>query len=370
MLSFLYVIFILSVVAQLFYFYIFSKFTFSKQEVTNIQRLKFSVIICARNEADNLKLHLEKVLTQRYLDFEVIVVNDASSDTTSALLEEYQIRFRHLKIIEIKASEDYSGNKKNAITKGVEAAKYEYLLFTDADCEPASTHWISEMASQFSDHKKIVLGYGAYKKISNSFLNKIIRYETLITAVQYFSYTKMDMPYMGVGRNLAYKKSLFTEVNGLESHANIKSGDDDLFINEVANQKNTTICFTKQSFTISEPNTTFKSWFNQKRRHITTANYYKPIHKALLGVYYISQLSFWLLTIILLAYALIGQLEIWNVILLMLLRLLIQYIIIGKAAEKLNEKDLIPWFPILDIYLVFIQFIIFIRNLKGKPNAW
>ena len=370
MLTFLYVIFILSVITQLCFFYIFNKFSFSKPQKPTSGQPSISILICARNEASNLKQYLEKVLTQNYPDFEVIVVNDGSTDNTSTLLQKYQTKFPHLKVVEIEASKNYSGNKKNAITKGVEASKYDCLLFTDADCKPVSEYWISEMATQFSDTKKIVLGYGAYQKIKNSFLNKLIRFETLMTAVQYFSYTKIGVPYMGVGRNLAYKKELFNKVNGLENHSHIKSGDDDLFINQVANKQNTAICFTKNSFTVSKPKITFKNWIKQKRRHITTANYYSPIHKFLLGIYYLSQISFWVLAIFLLAFSLIGQVEIWYVIALILIRLLVHYIIIGKAAQKLNEKDLILWFPLLDLYLVFIQFGIFIANLFRKPNTW
>lgn len=370
MLSSLYVIFIWSVIAQLIYFYIFSKFSFSKSHASNNQHPAISVIICARNEANNLKQHLEKVLLQKYPAFEVIVVNDASTDSTSTLLHKMQLKYAQLKVVDISSTKNYTGNKKNALTKGVDASKYEYLLFTDADCVTASEYWISEINSNFSSHKKIVLGYGAYRKIKNSFLNKLIRYETLITAVQYFSYTKIGIPYMGVGRNLAYQKELFYAVNGLESHANIKSGDDDLFINQVANKENTAICYHKNSFTISEPKTNFKDWLKQKRRHITTANHYKPIHKYALGLYYLSQLSFWLLAIILLTFSLFEQIDFLNVIVLIVIRLLLQYLIIGKAAQKLNEKDLVLWFPILDVFMVFIQFSIFIFNINNKPSTW
>ncbi len=370
MLPLLYVIFILSVITQIIFFYIFSKFSFSQQQNATPQQPPISIIICAKNETDNLNKYLEKILTQSYSNFEVVVVNDGSVDGTSILLQNFKIRFPHLNIVEIDTTLQYLGNKKNAITKGVHAAKNEHLLFTDADCMPNSQHWISEMIAHFTDGKEIVLGYGAYQKINRSFLNKLIRYETLMTAIQYFSYAKTGTPYMGVGRNIAYKKELFIKANGLKSHTDIKSGDDDLFINQVANAQNTAICYSENGFTVSAPKTNFKHWINQKRRHITTAVYYKPIHKFLLSLYYFSQISFWLLTIILLAFSLFGRIEFWNVFTFIVMRLFIQYIIIGKAAQKLNEKDLIFWFPLLDISLVFIQFSIFIVNLNRKPNTW
>ncbi len=370
MLTFLYVIFILSVITQVIYFYIFSKFSFSRQVGLYALQPKISIIICARNEADNLKRYLDSVLLQNYPDFEVVVVNDASTDKSSTLLQKFQAKYSHLKVVNIASSTNYNGNKKNALTIGVKSAKNNHLLFTDADCEPISEHWITEMAANFNSDKKIVLGYGAYLKLDHSFLNKLIRFETFITAVQYFSYTKIGIPYMGVGRNLAYKKELFIEANGLENHVNIKSGDDDLFVNQVANKANIAICFTKNSFTISEPKMTFNKWINQKRRHLTTASYYKPLHKFLLGFYYLSQNLFWILAIILLAFSLIGRVETWSVMAIIFIRLLIQYVILGKAAEKLNEKDLLLWFPLLDFLLVFIQFKLFVSNLIAKPKSW
>ena len=154
-------------------------------------------------------------------------------------------------MVKVKNNEAFWGNKKYALTLGIKAAKKEYLLFTDADCYPTSKDWITAMSSQFTKQKTIVLGYGGYEKIANSFLNKIIRYETLLTATQYFSWAKMGKPYMGVGRNLAYKKEEFFNVNGFIDHIQIRSGDDDLFINQAADSDNTTIAYSPESFTYS-----------------------------------------------------------------------------------------------------------------------
>jgi predicted esterase len=158
------------------------------------------------------------------------------------------------------------------------------------------------MSSQFTVEKTIVLGYGAYEKIGGSFLNKIIRFETLLTAMQYFSWAKIGKPYMGIGRNLAYKREEFFKVRGFMDHMKIRSGDDDLFVNQAAEKKNTTICFLPDSFTYSKPKTSFKEWFAQKRRHVSTAKHYKLFDRNQLGLFYVSQLLFLLLSIILLAF--------------------------------------------------------------------
>ena len=366
MLTILYAVFTLVIVIQVSFFLLFSRFSFLKSRTISSKQFHLSVIICAKNEAKNLKQNLEKILSQNHPDFEVIVVNDASTDETQIVLENFQKKYQQLKVIIIKNTPTYNGNKKNAITKGVIAAKNEYLIFTDADCKPISENWLDEVSSNFSNHKTIVLGYGAYQKIKNSLLNKLIRFETLLTATQYFSYTTIGFPYMGVGRNLAYKKELFIKANGLENHKHIQSGDDDLFINQMATKENTSICFSKNSFTVSKPNTDFKSWYKQKRRHVTTATHYKPFHKLLLGLYYLSQFLFWVVAIILLAFAFKWQL----IIILIILRLLFQYVILGSIANKLNEKELFLWLPLLDIMLVFIQFTLYINNLIVKPKSW
>ena len=358
--------FIFIILIQLVYWiFLYGKFAFMKEPQVEKKRVPVSIIIAARNEADNLKKFLPKVLEQDYQNFEIIVVNDASTDDTKHIIKDFQLDYPYLKLTQIETSNTYSGNKKNAITKGIEAAQYDHLLFTDADCYPASKDWISHVISHFGEDKKIVLGYGAYEK-QPAIINKLIRYETLLTAIQYFSYAKIGNAYMGVGRNLAYKKELFNETNGFEAHAMIKSGDDDLLINELAKKNNTTICISKESFTISTPKKSFNSWFKQKRRHITTATFYEPIHQFSLGLFYASQLLFWLLAILLLTFSLNWQF----VILLITIRFIAQYIIISKSSIKLSEQDLILFSPIYDFLLVLIQLGLFVSNLIKKPKHW
>lgn len=364
--EFLYIVFTTILVIQLFYYIIvFSRFSFTLTFKKKHLNRSISIIVCAKNEAENLKQNLPFICNQNYTDFELILVNDHSTDATLAVFNSF--KSKHPKIpITIIDLNNAKSNKKKALTKGIETAKYKHLLLTDADCQPKSKNWITEMVSNFNETKTIVLGYGAYQKKKNSWLNKLIRFETLFTAIQYFSYSKIGLPYMGVGRNIAYTKANFNSVNGFTKHYNIKSGDDDLFINEIANRHNTAICFTKNSFTISTPHTNFKKWIHQKRRHITTANNYKPAHKILLGLFYISQFLFWFLTISLLVFGY----KIKIVLFFFFIRIVFQYLIVGFSAKKLDEKDLILFIPILELFLIVIQLRIFIQNLIHKPTSW
>jgi len=351
----------------IYYLFIFGNFAFlNHKNLEQTKSIPVSVIICAKNEAENIKRYLPSILNQNYPNFEVVLINDCSTDDTLKIMNNFAADHANIKIIDIKGRGDAYGNKKQALTEGIKASTYDYLLFTDADCEAISSDWISQMAGKFNKSKLIVLGYGGYFKIKNSFINTLIRYETLLTAIQYFSYAKIGLPYMGVGRNLAYHKNEFIKTNGFNNHINMPSGDDDLFINETANSRNTAICFSSKSVTRSEPKKNLGSWITQKRRHVSTAKHYKRKHKLLLGLFYCSQFLFWGLAIALL----IIQYP-WKCILpLVALRSMVVYITLTASARKLDETNLVLLNPILELFLILIQFGIFITNLISKPKHW
>lgn len=367
MLLILLYVFIGILAIQLFYYLIvFGKFAFARNQQITPKRIPISVIVCAKNEAENVKKFVPLLAEQNYPDYEIVLIDDASSDETLELFEAFERQYSNIKLVKVQNNEAFWGNKKFALTLGIKAASKEYLLFTDADCYPTSKDWITNMSSRFTMHKTIVLGYGAYEKIKGSFLNKIIRFETMLTATQYFAWAKMGRPYMGVGRNLAYKREEFFRVNGFIDHMSVRSGDDDLFINQAAKGSNTTVCYTTDSFTVSEPKKTWKDWFNQKRRHVSTAKLYKGFDKFQLGLYYFSQLFFLLVAIVLLAF----QFQ-WMIVAgLVVFRYIFAWTTLGYAAGKLKEKDVMYWFPIIEIILIFTQLNVFFTNIFSKPVHW
>ena len=360
-------VFIVVVGIQVFFYgIIFNSLTRHKIVKPNQKNISVSVIVCAKNEAENLREFLPLILAQDYSDFEVILINDHSNDDTLNVMEDFKEKHSNIKIVNVKPIEKFWGNKKYALTLGIKAATHNFLLFTDADCKPLTQHWIQEMTSHFTNDKTIVLGYGAHKKIKGSFINKLIRYETFLTAIQYLSYAALGQPYMAVGRNLAYRREQFFEANGFMQHMQIASGDDDLFINQVATASNTTICISKESFTESIPKKSLKDWTIQKRRHISTAKHYKFKHKVFLATFYCSQLLFWSLAITLMIF----MFE-WKIVLgLIILRFVIQLINLFLASKKLNEKDLPYLSPFLELFLIVFQFFIFIKNMISKPEYW
>lgn len=349
-----------------YYLYFFIRLALYKRrtpEVTQTQPL--SIIICARDEADNLIKNLPGVLVQHFnTTHEVIVVNDNSFDESRYILDELKKTFRNLIPVELSQEAKLIMGKKFPLSIGIKSAKYETLILTDADCVPASEFWMQKMHDAYTENIEVVLGYGAYHK-TKGLLNKIIRFETFHSALQYFSYALAGMPYMGVGRNLSYKRELFFKTKGFSSMNQIPGGDDDLFINKVAHKNNTAIVIEKDAHTLSQPKKTWSEWFKQKTRHYSTAKYYKPIHKFLLGVYSFTQfLVYPLLATSIIFYCWWLTLAVFGI------RFLIQAIIWFSTMKKLNELDLWPWFLFFDLWMCF-YYILFLPTLwKKTKNNW
>ena len=354
------------IVQFIYYVVIFGTFSFGKKSFSEPKNIPISIIVCAKNDEANVSEFIPLLATQNYPNFEIVLIDDASSDETLEIFEAFEKKYPNINLVKVENNEAFWGNKKFALTLGIKASKNEYLLFTDADCYPKTENWLTEMSAHFNAQKTIVLGFGAYEKIKGSFLNKLIRFETILTTTQYFSWAKIGKPYTGVGRNLGYKKSEFYKTNGFINHMKIRSGDDELFINEAADSKNTAICYSLDSFIISKPKTTFSSWFTQKRRQVSTIKHYKFSDKLQLTLFYISQLLFLVLPVILLSF----QFQ-WILVLSLIgFRYLFSWISLGYAASKLEEKDVVYWFPILEVVFVITQLNVFISNILSKPVQW
>ncbi len=328
--------------------------------------LPLSVIICARNEANNLKKNLPLILQQSYENFEVIVVNDCSYDHSEDVLKEFCIKYPHLKVVKIEEHPRHKTGKKFAATMGIKASKNELLVFTDADCEPVSANWLKNMASHYhNSDTEIVLGYSPYVK-QKGFLNKLIRYETYQTALNYFSFVLYNMPYMGVGRNMSYKKALFFKGKGFAAHMHIPSGDDDLFVNQNATATNTSIEINEASHMLSEPKLSWKSYYIQKMRHLGAGKLYKKAHKIHLTSQGLSAIGFYTFLIVLL----LLKIEVIFVLSIYLLRFIAQLYIYYPSMIKLKSKELIWSFIILDpIYYLFLC-LLNVAGLFKKKIIW
>ena len=365
--DYLVIVYLLSFCIQLFYYlFVFSRLAFYKLlEIDEYEKFSpVSVIICAKNERDNLLEYLPLYLSQDYPQFEVIVVNDNSVDDSDDVLKAFSLQYKQLKIVTIPDTDRFFRSKKFALTLGIKAAQYDSLLLTDADCKPSSAQWIKHM-SHYQKDKKIILGYGGYLR-KNGLLNKLIRFETFYTALQYLSFALVKIPYMGVGRNLAYQSGLFFNNKGFATHMHILSGDDDLFVNEVANNQNTQVVIHPEAFTISNPKTSYKAWFRQKKRHYSTGAHYKTKHKIMLGVLQTSQLVFIGLFLLLV----IKLRPVYLIVGVFMIRYIIQMLIFKFSANKIGGKDLIILSPVFELFFMIFNPILVISNQINKRNKW
>lgn len=325
--------------------------TKQRSEVSNVEPL--SIIICAHNEAEQLKKNLPTVLQQSHPHFEVIVVNDASDDESAEILEGFSMQYPNLAVITIISGQDRTlPGKKFALSLGLAAAKNEHLLLCDADCIPASDQWASIMSAALQSPKQIVAGYGAYHW-RPGLLNTFVRWETMHTFLQYSSYTKVGLPYMAVGRNLACTKSVLLAAQTNPIWSSMPSGDDDLLIRLEGKKDNVVVIAEPDSFTYSEAKSTFKEWLKQKQRHLSTGKLYKKHIQFLLSLYGFSHGLMWLLALLIW----IGGLG-YLISSMFLLRCMLVWCLWAITADNLKEKRLILYLPLCDIAWAFYNLIL------------
>jgi len=327
---------------------------------TSVSPQGVSVIVCARNEGYNLEAYLQALLTQDYPLYEVIVVDDGSEDNTSAVIDSYISRDARMRTTFVPREAQVGSSKKLALTLGAKAAKYDYLLLTDADCRPESTHWISEMMHGFDKPEtEVVLGYGAYFKDKGE-INRLVRFDTLFNGLHYLGAALCKHPYMGVGRNLAYKKSLFFESGGFSHLMTERAGDDDLFVNRVATGKNTSVVVSRDSLTWSVSKHTLREWLLQKRRHLSVSPKYRPATKFRLGIEPMTRGLFYALLITIIVY---GSPVTWiAAATLFAARMLMQILIIDISAWRMGLSLFglsVVWYdiclPLVTLYMLVTQ---------------
>lgn len=344
----------------LYYGIIFVRFAFHKpKKIKDYRQDPISIVITSCDQAHHLSRTLPAILTQQYNDYEVIVVSDNSHDETAQVVEDYQKQYPHLVFVDLNSSVTTIKGKKFPLAIGIKEAKHKLIVLTDANCMPASPYWLQNMAKHFVNGKQIVLGYCSIEK-QPGFFNRLLRFDSLQTAIQYFSYSLAKMTYMGRGQNLAYTKDLFMKQRGFASHNHIAYGDDDIFIGRAATDKNVDIEYFSESYTIARPKVNFRRWFKEKKGYLSTRPFYKPGVRFLLGAYSVLNLLFFVFLGLSIGFSvyilpfLIATLSVF------VFKTLCQYLVFGFSAAKLKEKDIIPHIFFIDLLYALISIFIYI----------
>lgn len=254
-----------------------------------------SVIIASKNESEDLEKNLPAVLEQDYPNFEVIVINSGSTDETDVLLKHFDQSYKHLYHTFIPAEAEDVNVKKLALTLGIKAAKSDILLFTEAYCKPSSDQWIKEYAREFAKGRDIVLGYCKLVIPKKTMMRGFMRYDNLVHSLKYLAAAIAGKPFMGIGRNLAYRKELFFGQKGFSSILNIEGGEDDLFINKIVRRKSTGVVVSPQSMTETDIVTRFSVWRQLKSKYMYTKQFYRGFGAHIFGWDTFSKYAFYLL---------------------------------------------------------------------------
>ncbi len=333
--SFLYIAILSQGILTIYWLLIYSSLKYYKTQASVSKQFPVSIIICVRNQLNQIQSNLEFFQTQVYPEFEIILVDDDSTDGLEEWVNDQKFDINKFSYLKIEKTKD---GKKQALTSGILHARYDYLALSDADCKPISNRWLQSMMEARQENHKIVLAYAPYQT-SPGLLNKFIRFETAFNALQYLSFAQRNIPYMGVGRNLIYHKSLF-HLDAL--HLNLSFGDDDLFINAVAKPDNTSICLNPDSFVMSQPKYSYAHYFKQRWRHYAASHHYKTSSKIILAVYFGSMYCFYLSLFVLLV-----QKDFFSFSILLCLHGFILWPVFCTKMNLLKEKGLCLIFPLL-----------------------
>lgn len=324
-----------------------------------------TVIIAARNEAENLTKNLGVVLTQDYPNYEVIVINHQSIDESKYVLHTYKQSFPILKVIELERNHHQKVGKKLPISVGIKGAQHEHLMFTDADCCPSSDQWLKSMVSEFSEKSKLVIGYGPYTR-TKGFLNAVIRFDTSWIAMNYLGAARRKMAYMAVGRNMGYTKEAYHSVDGFKSHYSVLSGDDDLFVQDAAKKNQYRISLDPNTFCYSDAKESWQDWINQKQRHYSTSKHYGVFKKWMLGIYPLTLLTLLLSFVTLL----FNEQYRWWCLGAFAFVFVLKWIVQGLIYKKLKETKFIAFLPFLEIgYFILLPYL-FYRTERNRKGSW
>ncbi len=363
-LALLVLFFICLIIQVYFYVKVFGKLLSHQSRKQSEGSESISVIIAARNEADNLPSLLNALYSQDYYNYEVIIVNDRSSDNTSLIASSFVSKNDNFHLININSLPEGWNGKKHAIYNGVKQAKNDLLLFIDGDCIPKSNLWIQEMSNEFSGKTEIVLGFSPYHN-KPGILNLFIQFETLFTGIQYLSFALWGKPYMGVGRNLGIRRDRY-DILLLEKIANTTGGDDDLMVNNMANKFNTSVQFVPNSQVFSIPEDSWVSYFKQKIRHLSVGKYYRKKDRTLLALFTLSFLFGWILFFSLL----VSANNPYLILTAFGLRSLSFYTIFARVGQKFDVPVKFWALPFLDLCYSIYYPLMGIIALSVKSIRW
>lgn len=364
MLELLFYIFIAVVFIQLMYHLVlFSRLAFYKPQKTIVRSEPVSVILYTKNQAEVLVNKIDILLNQQYPTFEIVVINNASTDDTAEILKQYADDFPNIHVVDVKNNEAFWGSTKYALTLGIKASKHDEIIFTDTEQTIDSEHWLANMSAGFSSKKGLVMGIELLEQ-RKGFLNKIMRFRYISNQQWHINLTKLSQPIGLPLNNVGYKKSVFFDNQGYIRFMNYFHYTHELFFSEAAKRKNTTICLAKDSFSYVEAPKNNREFTQQSVEESAILRQFGNGHRLLKNLYSISVVFFIILAIILLVSA---HYQPYIIAAIIIFRYGFCWLINGKTYQYFGYKDLIVWFPLLEWIDLLTQFRITLKSIFHKP---
>ena len=371
------IVFGLCLVIQLLYHRgIFSKVAFYKRNARpklNEELEPVSVVLCARDAYEYLTELIPTLLKQDYPNFEIVVVNDCSDDETEEYLKDLERNEPRVKPVQLKQHLNFFNGKKFPLSMGIKSAQNDLIVLTDCNCMPVNDQWLRSVVNRYNNRTEIVIGYSPLVQKKSS-LNRIMRFDNFQNGLLYLSAALKHHPYMGIGKNLSYRKELFYRSQGFISHYTTSVGEDDLFINQTATKKNTDVLIDAEDAILTTPTSSFHLWMRQKASRYSTVSKYNSGARLYLSLFYVSQFFFYASFIALLALCAKPAFTITNgavfyipiLVFFFLLRWGTQFFIYHKASKRLGEKGLLPGLVVYDFLFAFLSPW---QRLMGRMNV-
>lgn len=364
LLTVLFYVFMAVILIEIIYFALVIYSFRNRSNQSKKSDVAISLLLYTKNNEKLLKKQLPVFLKQKHKNYEIVLINHASTDASLEIMENFQKKNPTIKIIDVKNNETFWASKKYALTLGIKAAKHEQLVLSSIDYEPQSTSWLQYMAGA-SMQKPLVIGFKNFNQTKRNFF---YRFFDFMHIIKNYTFGKIGLHFNGSSANVSYTKTLFFSTNGFVRHMNIPFGETKLFTNEIAKKSNTTFCLHPDAEVAHVQKPSFKFWFREQRKNELILRRCKIVAQLSNGVLFLCRLTFFSLASILLIFG-APKIQFASAVLISV-RFLIQYISFGIVAKKLNALKLIIALPLFELWHLATQFIIFISSLKSKRLYW
>lgn len=337
-----------------------------KQKISNKTTPPVSVIVVVDDSLYYVDEILPRLLSQDYGAYEVVVVDNGSSVEVVEAIQMLAARYSHLKSTRINPDPKFTHRRKLALTVGIKAAQYPNLIFTETGSYPTSNQWLSFMAKGFTTGE-VVIGYTGIER-GKGLTNRLIRCSRLMVSIRYLSSAIRGRAYKAVNTNMGFTSHLYFGNKGY-NYLRLNTGDDDLFIQKIADKNNTSVILHPKATMRETHYGGLSRWFNERRFYSYTFKYYPFRVKAGIFTELASRTLFFAVAaailILMIPYAWIGA------VVLLVLRYLAVYFTVSRICVRLGEKGLLWAFIIHDFISPVTETLLSLsRRIRPSRGLW